>query len=81
MFSIFKYISLPVFLLSFSFGLFFMYMFGVEDKPVYMYPSPDNINSIVYQDKANQCYVYRPIATKCNDETTPFKIQDFQSSI
>ena len=36
MFSIFKYISLPVFLVSFSFGLFFMYMFGAENDPIYM---------------------------------------------
>ena len=81
MFSIFKYISLPVFLVSFSFGLFFMYMFGAENDPIYMYPSPDKIYNLVYQDKADQCYVYRPIATKCTDDTKPFKIQDIVSSI
>ncbi len=75
MFSIFKYISLPVFLASFFFGLFFMMLYGVEEDPVYLYPSPDNIYDIVYKDKAESCYVYRPIMTKCTSESKTIKIQ------
>ena len=75
MFPIFKYISLPVFLASFFFGLFFMMLYGVEEDPIYLYPSPDNIYDIVYKDKAESCYVYRTIMTKCTSESKTIKIQ------
>jgi|TARA_B100000123_G_scaffold269266_1_gene245082 hypothetical protein len=52
-----------------------MMMFGVEEDPIYLYPSPDNIYDIVYKDKAESCYVYRPIMTKCTDESKTIKIQ------
>lgn len=59
------YISLPVFLISFALGLFFVYILGSEQKVVYVYPTPQNYTSILYKDNANQCFQYAARETKC----------------
>ena len=68
-----KYVSLPVFLLSFSLGLFFIYVIGPEQKPIYVYPTPSNYNSVLYQDKTGECFQFKPIITKC--PLNPFTIK------
>ena len=60
-----KYISLPVFLISFSLGLFFVYVLGPESKTIYIYPSPQNYMKTQYKDNANQCFQFKPTETKC----------------
>jgi len=64
-----KFISIPVLLASFLFGIFFMYMWGDEQHPVYLYPDPENIYNVVYKDKAESCYVYKPIITQCTKDS------------
>jgi hypothetical protein len=60
-----NYISLPIFLISFAIGLFCIYVVGPELKTVYIYPSPENYANIQYQDKASQCFEFKPVETKC----------------
>ena len=67
-----QHISLPVFLISFSIGLFFIYVIGPEQKTIYIYPTPTNYNSVLYQDKTDECFEYKPIITKC--PLNPFSI-------
>ena len=61
----FKYLSLPVFLVSFALGIFFVYILGPEEKIIYMYPTPSNINKVLYKDGLNECYKYKAVQTKC----------------
>lgn len=70
-----KFISISALLASFLFGLFFIYMWGDEQHPVYLYPNPENVYSVVYKDKAGSCYVYKPILTECTDDSIT-KIQE-----
>jgi hypothetical protein len=60
-----KYISLPVFLISFAIGLFFIYVLGPETKTIYVYPTPQNYMNIQYKDNIDQCFQFKPIETKC----------------
>ena len=65
-----KYISIPVFLISLAIGLFFVYAWGPEKKTVYMYPSPDNIETIQYKDGTDSCFAYKSLEVECPDDIT-----------
>ena len=62
---ILKYISIPVFLISLAFGLFFVYIYGEDLKVVYVYPTPENVNLILYKDNGDNCFKYIPERVKC----------------
>jgi hypothetical protein len=59
------YISLPVFIASFAFGLFCVYILGSEQKTIHVYPTPQNYTSILYKDNADQCFQYKASPTTC----------------
>jgi hypothetical protein len=62
---IFNYISLPVFMISLAIGLFFVYVLGPESKTIYVYPTPDNVDKILFRDKANNCFSLKPEEVDC----------------
>jgi len=60
-----NYISLPIFLVSFSIGLFFIYILGPEMKTIYVYPTPENIDKILFRDKADNCFQFSEEIVEC----------------
>lgn len=60
-----NYISLPVFLISFAIGLFFVYILGPQKKVIHIYPSPENVDKILFRDKADNCFQFEEEVVEC----------------
>lgn len=60
-----KYISFKYFIASFLIGLLFLYLMGPQTKKVYVYPSPQTIDKAIFQDKADQCFLYKEENVDC----------------
>jgi hypothetical protein len=74
---ILDYISIPIFLLSFAIGLFLTYILGPEMKTIYIYPSPENVDKILFKDKADNCFYFDERIVDCpTDESKISKILD-----
>jgi len=72
---ILNYISIPIFLISFAVGLFFIYILGPEMKTVYIYPSPENVDKVLFKDKAENCFYFEQETIECpNNESLISKI-------
>ena len=57
-----NYISLHVFLVSFAIGLFFMYILGPNMKKIIIYPSPENVDKVLFKDNADNCFYFKQCA-------------------
>ena len=66
--SSFKF-NFPIFLISFSIGLLYVYIIGPERKAIIKYPTPFNSNTL-YKDKANNCYIYESKKVSCTENPT-----------
>jgi len=52
----FKFINIPVFLISLAFGLFAVYITMPDTRKIYVYPSPENVSVLQYRDKTDTCF-------------------------
>ena len=60
-----KYVNIPVFIISLAVGLFFVYMYQSDKRTVYVYPRPDNIESIQYKDATGTCFKVKQEKMAC----------------
>jgi hypothetical protein len=67
---LFNYISLPIFLISFAIGLLFVYILGPEIKTIYVYPTPENVDKILFKDKAENCFHFEEEDIDCPTDVT-----------
>lgn len=60
-----KYINIPVFIISLAIGLFLVYLYDTEKRAIYVYPKPDNIDTIQYKDSAGTCFAVKQEKVSC----------------
>ena len=70
-----KYISLPIFLVSFAVGLFFVYIHGSDLKPIYIYPTPENMRNVLFKDNAGNCFTYKSMEVDCTENVKEIPVQ------
>lgn len=70
---IFRFISLPVFLISVAVGLFFVYLSQPSPTAIYVYPTPDNAGKVQYKDKADNCFQFESREVRCPSDETKIK--------
>ena len=79
LFMILDTISLPIFLISFAIGLFFTYIMGPDMKVIYVYPTPENVDSILFKDKADNCFQIKQVNVKCPSDKNMISTVPIQS--
>jgi len=60
-----KYISLPIFLISFLIGIFYIYLSNPQTREIIIYPTIDNKSKFQFMDKASNCFTFNPSEIKC----------------
>ena len=63
--SLFKYLNIPVFIISLAVGLFFVYVYSDEKRKIMVYPTPDNVNTLQYRDETGTCFEFKEKPVKC----------------
>jgi len=63
-----KLINWPVLIGSFLVGLLFVHLSSEPNENIFVYPTPNNVEKIQYEDKAGLCYVYKSSEIKCPKE-------------
>jgi hypothetical protein len=61
----FKYINIPVFIISLVLGMIAVYMTVPDTRMVYVYPTPENIDMLQYRDKTDTCFSFVQTEVKC----------------
>ena len=74
----FQYINLTYFIISFSLGLFLVYILGEDVKVVKIYPNPINIETVLYKDNADECFKMKAMEVKCPSIPTQLFVTPFQ---
>lgn len=63
---LFKYINIPVFALSFAIGVYFVSFLGENQvRKIYVYPTPETLDSIQYKDSTDTCFSVKHNQVKC----------------
>ena len=76
---ILDYISFPIFIVSLAVGLFVVYIWGPETKTIFIYPSPENVEKILFKDNAENCFYLNPVEVKCPTDPSQISIMPVQA--
>jgi hypothetical protein len=63
--NILKFVNFPVFFISLAVGMFFVYIFKPENHTIFVYPTPDNVDTIQYKDPTGTCFSVEQTKVSC----------------
>jgi hypothetical protein len=75
-----NYISIPVFIISFAIGLFFVYVLGPKMKKILIYPSPENVDKVLFKDNADNCFYFKQVEVRCPSDESKITSIPIQAS-
>jgi len=64
---VFKF-NVFAFIISFAVGILYVYISTPKPKIIIKYPTPYNVNKIVYKNENDVCYKYKVEEIKCTDK-------------
>jgi hypothetical protein len=59
------FINIPVFIISLALGLFFIYIYQSDNRKIYVYPNPENVEHIQYKDATGACFGIKQTQVNC----------------
>ena len=68
-----RLINFPVFLISLAVGLFIVYISSPKFELIKVYPTPENEDKYLYQDKGGTCYRFKSKEINCPDDSSAIK--------
>ena len=68
-----KFFSLPAFIISLAIGLFIVYVVTPDHEVIHVYPTLDNINDVLYKDKADNCFRFEAKEISCPKDDKKIK--------
>ena len=60
-------INFSTFIIALAVGLFATYITQPQNKIVYVYPTPNNIDKLLFKDLADTCYQFKSEETDCDN--------------
>lgn len=76
-----KYVSFPVFLISLSIGLLFVYLSPPPMTSIYVYPTPENVDEIEYKDATGGCFRFDAHQVECDATAASIPIQQIMGAV
>ena len=70
-----KYINIKVIIISFIIGLIYIYISDDYKKIIYMYPTPDNVDTLQYKDKTDHCFQFSAKLVNCDNTSKHIPVQ------
>jgi len=65
-----RYIDFRLFFISLAFGILLTYLYQPTPTIIYVYPTPENVNKIMYKDRANNCFRFKSTEVKCPSDAS-----------
>jgi hypothetical protein len=70
-----NFLHLPAFIISLAFGLFLTYITNPNKRTVFVYPTPENVDELLYRDHTDKCFSFE--ATEVDCPTNPKEIESY----
>lgn len=65
-----KFLNVPLFIISLSIGLFLAYITAPSPEVIYVYPTPENVDKILYKDYGGTCYKLDANEVSCPNDSS-----------
>ncbi|NBO24911.1 MAG: hypothetical protein EBU93_06740 [Chlamydiae bacterium] len=76
---LFNYIHMPLFIVSLIVGLFAVYITLPDQKLIYVYPTPENVDVLQYKDKTDTCFSFKQEKVSCPTDKKKITVMSAQS--